>query len=76
MRTPLVAGNWKMHMTIAQALQLIAEEKVGLRGVSGVEVVFCPPTTALSAVGQALAGSPWFLGGQTMHWESKGAYTG
>jgi triosephosphate isomerase (TIM) len=76
MRTPLVAGNWKMHMTIAPALHLVAETKVALQGVSGVEVVFCPPATALWAVGQALDGTPWFLGGQTMHWEPKGAYTG
>ena len=76
MRTPLVAGNWKMHMTVAQALQLVAEVKVALQGVSGVQVVFCPPAPALWPVEQALAGTPWFLGGQTMHWESKGAYTG
>lgn len=76
MRIPLVAANWKMHMTIPQALQLVAEVKVELQGVSGGEVVFCPPTTALWSVGQALAGTPWSLGGQTMHWEPKGAYTG
>ena len=76
MRTPLVAGNWKMHMTIAPALRLVAETKVALQGVSGVEVVFCPPATALWAVGKALDGTPWFLGGQNMHWEKKGAYTG
>jgi triosephosphate isomerase (TIM) len=76
MRTPVVAGNWKMHMTIAPALQLVADVKVALEGVSGVEVVFCPPATALSAVGRALAGTPWSLGGQTMHWERKGAFTG
>ena len=76
MRTPLVAGNWKMHLTIAQALQLVAGVKAALQGVSGVEVVFCPPATALGGVGQVLAGTPWFLGGQTMHWEPKGAYTG
>jgi triosephosphate isomerase len=76
MRTPLVVGNWKMHLTIAPALQLVAAVKGALQGVSSVGVVFCPPATALSAVGQALSGSPWFLGGQTMHWETKGAYTG
>ncbi len=76
MRTPLVAGNWKMHLTVAEALRLIAEVKAALQGVSGVEVVFCPPATALWAVGQALSGAPWVLGGQTMHWEPKGAYTG
>jgi triosephosphate isomerase len=76
MRIPLVAANWKMHFTIAQALQLVAEVKVALQGVSGAEVVFCPPATALWSVGQALAGTPWSLGGQTMHWEPRGAYTG
>lgn len=76
MRTPLVAGNWKMHMTIPPARQLVAETKAALEGVAGVEVVFCPPATALCSVGEALAGTPWHLGGQTMHWEAKGAYTG
>ncbi len=76
MRTPLIVANWKMHMTIPEALRLIAEVKTALAPLSGVEVVICPPATALSAVGQALAGTPWHLGGQTMHWEPKGAYTG
>ena len=76
MRTPLVAGNWKMHMTVAPALRLVAETEAALEGVTGVEVVFCPPATALWSVGQALAGTPWHLGGQTMYWESKGAFTG
>jgi triosephosphate isomerase (TIM) len=76
MRTPLIAGNWKMHLTIAEALRLVDEVKAALRALSGVEVVICPPATALSAVGQALIGTRWGLGGQTMHWESKGPYTG
>ena len=76
MRIPLVAANWKMHLTIAQALGLIDEVKTALDGLAGVEIVICPPATALSAVGRALAGTPFLLGGQTMHWEPKGAYTG
>jgi len=76
MRIPLVAANWKMHLTIAQALGLIDELKISLDGLAGVEIVICPPATALSAVGRALAGTPFLLGGQTMHWEPKGAYTG
>ncbi len=76
MRTPLIAGNWKMHLTIAEALRLVDEVKAALKSLSGVEVVMCPPATALSAVGQALIGTRWGLGGQTMHWEPKGAYTG
>jgi triosephosphate isomerase (TIM) len=76
MRVPLVAANWKMHMTIPEALRLVDELKGALAPLSGVEVVICPPATALSAVGRALAGTPWALGGQTMHWEPRGAYTG
>ncbi|TMI79820.1 MAG: triose-phosphate isomerase [Bacillati bacterium ANGP1] len=76
MRTPLIAANWKMHMTIAPAVRLIEEVKAALGARSGVEVVICPPATALSAAGHALAGTPFLLGGQTMHWEPKGAYTG
>jgi triosephosphate isomerase len=65
-----------MHMTIAPALRLIGDVKAALGAISGVEVVICPPATALSAAGHALAGTPLFLGGQTMHWEPQGAYTG
>jgi triosephosphate isomerase len=65
-----------MHMTIAPALRLIGDVKAALGAISGVEVVICPPATALSAAGHALVGTPLFLGGQTMHWESQGAYTG
>jgi triosephosphate isomerase (TIM) len=76
MRTPLIAGNWKMHLITAEALRLVDEIKAALSSLSGVEVVICPPSTALSAVGRALGGTRWGLGGQTMHWEPKGAYTG
>lgn len=76
MRIPLVAANWKMHMTVAEALRWVAELKVALDNLSGVEIAICPPATALSAVCPALAGTRWLLGGQTMHWEPKGAYTG
>jgi triosephosphate isomerase len=65
-----------MHMTIAPALRLIGDVKAALGAISGVEVVICPPATALSAAGHALVGTPLFLGGQTMHWELQGAYTG
>jgi triosephosphate isomerase (TIM) len=75
-RTPLVAANWKMHTTIARALRLVEDVKAGIAAVRGVDVVICPPATALSAVGSALAGTPLMLGGQTMHWEADGAFTG
>jgi triosephosphate isomerase len=75
-RIPLVAANWKMHMTIAQALRLVEDLKAALRELHGVEVVICPPATALFSVRQALKGTPFMLGGQTIHWEPQGAYTG
>lgn len=76
MRKPMVAGNWKMHKTVAEARQLVEEVLPGLTAVQGVEKVLCPPFTALSAVGEMLAGTDIGLGAQNMHWESAGAYTG
>ncbi|HLE77019.1 MAG TPA: triose-phosphate isomerase [bacterium] len=74
-RIPLVAGNWKMHKSIAEARALIA----ALRAAAlpdGVEVAVCPPFTALAAAAAALAGSPIRLGAQDVYWEPQGAFTG
>lgn len=76
MRTPLVIGNWKMHGTIAEARALAAAVRDGLKRPRGVEVVLCPPFTALAAVADVLAGSPIRLGAQNCHWEAAGASTG
>lgn len=76
MRAPIIAGNWKMHKTEQEALRLASDLKEQLKDVTGVEVVVCPPFTSLPAVGKALDGSSIQLGGQNMHWEEKGAYTG
>lgn len=76
MRTPLVAGNWKMFRTVAEARHLVSELVPGLQAVSGVEKVVCPPYTALLAVAALLEGSGIGLGAQNMHWEESGAYTG
>ncbi len=76
MRTPLVVGNWKMNGTIAEARALAAGVRDGLRRPRGVEVVLCPPFTALGAVGELLAGSPIAMGAQNCHWETAGAFTG
>jgi triosephosphate isomerase len=75
-RVPFVAANWKMHMTREPAERLAREVARALAEVRGVEVAICPPATALDAVGRALAGTPLLLGGQTMHDEPKGAFTG
>ena len=76
MRTPLVIGNWKMHGTLAEARALATGVREGLKRVRGVEVVLCPPFTALAAVAEILAGSPIQLGAQTCHDEAAGAHTG
>lgn len=76
MRTPMVAGNWKMFKTIAEARQLVAELVPGLRSITGVEKVICPPFTALLAVAALLEGTDIGLGAQNMYWESQGAFTG
>lgn len=76
MRTPLIAGNWKMNATVRQARELASGIASRLAGVAGTDVVVCPPFTALAEVGRALAGSPIELGAQDLHWEPQGAYTG
>ncbi len=76
MRTPFVAGNWKMNKTIAEARALVAEMSPALREVKGVEKVLCPPFMALFPVAALLQGTDIGLGAQDMYWEAKGAFTG
>jgi triosephosphate isomerase (TIM) len=76
MRTPLVVGNWKMHCGLAEARELAQLVRDGLKRPRGVEVVVCPPFTALAAVAEVLAGSAVGLGAQNCHWEPLGAFTG
>ncbi len=76
MRTPLVIGNWKMHGTLAEARALAGGIREGLKRPRGVQVVLCPPFTALAAVAEILAGGPILLGAQTCHHEPTGAHTG
>ena len=76
MRTPFVAGNWKMNKTVAEARELVSTMGLGLKAVKGVEKVICPPFVSLLAVGNLLSGTDIGLGAQNMHWEEKGAFTG
>jgi triosephosphate isomerase len=76
MRTPIVAGNWKMNTTVAEALALADELQAGLEAIDGVESVLCPPFVSLAAVADRLAGSSVRLGAQNMYFEASGAYTG
>ena len=76
MRTPLVIGNWKMHGTLGEARALATAIRDGLKRPRGVEVVLCPPFTALAAVAESLGTGPIQLGAQTCHHEAAGAHTG
>ena len=76
MRTPLIAGNWKMYKTASEAVVLARAVVKSLFPSDGSEVVICPPFTALAAVGQVIAGSRVGLGAQDLHWAKEGAYTG
>lgn len=76
MRTPIAMGNWKMHGTVADARALAASVRDGLKRPRGVEIVLCPPFTALPAVSEILGSGPIRLGGQNCHWEAAGAHTG
>ena len=76
MRKPLIAGNWKMYQTTGQAVALVERLRALLAEIAGVDVVVCPPFTAMQAVAEALEGSRIGLGAQNMHWEGEGAYTG
>jgi triosephosphate isomerase len=76
MRTPLVAGNWKMNKTVEDARSLVDSMSAKLREIKGVEKVLCPPYPVLFAVHTQLEGSDIGLGAQNMFWEEKGAYTG
>jgi triosephosphate isomerase len=72
----MIAANWKMHKTVAEAVALASELTNAFREPGDRDIVIAPPFTALGAVGEVLQGSPVSLAAQNMHWEEKGAYTG
>ena len=76
MRTPFVAGNWKMNKTAEQARQLVVELLPGLQSVASVERVLCPPNISIMAIAAMLNGTGIGLGAQNMHWANSGAFTG
>lgn len=75
-RKLIIAGNWKMNKTVAEALALVQDLKIALADVTEVDIVVCPPFTALSEVSKALRGSNIGLGAQDMSEHNVGAYTG
>jgi triosephosphate isomerase len=75
-RRPLIAGNWKMHTTVAEAEELALAVIRAADGKEDRDVMIAPPYTALAAVGNVLSGSGVQLGAQNIHWEEAGAFTG
>ena len=76
MRTPIIAGNWKMNKTAEEAVAFVREIRHGLSQIKGVDKVVCPPFIALPAVAEALKASDIGVGAQNMHFAENGAYTG
>jgi triosephosphate isomerase len=76
MRKPIVAGNWKMNKTPAEAADLARAMLAELSAVPGVDRVLCPPFVALAAVAEVIKGSPLGLGAQNIYWKDAGAFTG
>jgi triosephosphate isomerase (TIM) len=75
-RKLIIAGNWKMNKTVAEALVLVQDLKIELANLMQLDIVVCPPFTALSEVAKAVRGSNIRLGAQDMSEHKPGAYTG
>jgi len=75
-RTPLVAGNWKMNKTIAEAEAFIGALLPKVSSVAGVDIAICPPYTALQAMVDSARGSQVAVYAQSMHEQDSGAFTG
>lgn len=76
MRKPIIAGNWKMNKVNSEAVAFVKELKLRLIDVKDVEIVVCPPFTALHDVSKEIRNSNIKLGSQNMHFEDSGAFTG
>lgn len=76
MRTPVIAGNWKLFKTAGEAVELIDALKPAIAGANKVEIVVSPVFTALTSVAKAIKGSRIKLAAQNCYWEEEGAFTG
>ncbi len=76
MRKPVIAGNWKLNKTIKEAIEFTTLMKRLVTETQLVDVVICPPYTALSDLSEILLESEIRLGAQDVYWEEKGAFTG
>ena len=76
MRRPFIAGNWKMHKTVGEAVKYIDELRALVKDVDDVDVVAAPTFTALHPVAAAARGSRVRIAAQDLYWERQGAFTG
>lgn len=76
MRRLIIAGNWKMNKTISEAEVLAKELKMQFKDTTDIEIVLCPPFTALSSISQIIDETNIELGAQNMYYEPEGAFTG
>ena len=76
MRIPVIAGNWKMNKTIAEAVELVKAMKEPLAQIQGVKKIVCPTFVCLPAVKEAIGDADIGLGAQNLYYEEKGAFTG
>ncbi len=75
-RTPCICANWKMNMTVGEALGFVTALAHELKAVGSTDVIIAPPFTALYATGEALTETEFKLAGQNVFWEDAGAFTG
>jgi triosephosphate isomerase (TIM) len=76
MRTPIIAGNWKMNTTVNEAVNIVKEMLGELDSIEKVQKIICPPFISLKSIGTLLESTSIKLGAQNMYFEPKGAYTG
>jgi triosephosphate isomerase len=76
MRTPFIAGNWKMFKTVAETVAFVNDLRGKVKEMAGVDIVVGPPFTALKAAADAAQGSNIGVAAQDMYWEREGAFTG
>jgi triosephosphate isomerase (TIM) len=76
MRTPFIAGNWKMFKTVADTVKYVKEFRGLVKDVQGVDIVIAPPFTAIHAAAEAARNSNVAIAAQDMFWEREGAFTG
>ncbi len=76
MRIPMIAGNWKMNLTIGAGLELVKSIHYSHRHPGEVDVVVAPPFTAIHSIAEAVKDSYISVAAQNIHWETSGAFTG